>query len=84
MMNPATILELARRYAEANMLPLATVSSRVFDDGKKLAAIEAGGDITVRRFVSAILWFSENWPEGVEWPLDLPRPAHAASSEAAA
>lgn len=28
-------------------------------------------------------WFSDNWPDGAEWPADVARPALTASPEAA-
>lgn len=45
-----------------------TVSHRVFGDAKKLRALRIGADITTRRLWSALLWFSENWPEGHSKP----------------
>jgi len=68
------LLRVARRYAEIEEIPLSTVSSRVFDDGKKLKALEDGGDINVGRLERALLWFSERVPES-EWPSDIARPS---------
>lgn len=67
------LLKVARRYAELKDVPLSTVSSRVFDDGKKLSALEGGADINVKRLEKALGWFSENL-SGDEWPTDVPRP----------
>jgi hypothetical protein len=67
------LLTVARRYAEIEQIPLSTVSSRALNDGKKLAALESGSDITVGRLEMALRWFSDNWPDG-EWPSDVPRP----------
>lgn len=75
------LLSVAHRYAEIEGIGLSTVSSRAFDDGKKLAAIEAGADIQVRRLERAMQWFSENWPD-VDWPSDVPRPVPAEPAEA--
>lgn len=69
------LLLIARKYAEIEGVGLSTVSSRVFDDGKKIAAIEAGADIQVRRLERAMQWFSDNWPEGGSWPSSVSRPA---------
>ena len=74
MSNIKHLLTVARKYAALEGVELSTVSSRAFDDGKKLAAIEAGADIQVRRFERAMQWFSDNWPEA-SWPADIPRPA---------
>lgn len=68
------LLAVARAYSEAERVGLSTVSSRAFDDGKKLAAIESGADIQVRRLERAMVWFSEHWPD-VPWPPDVPRPS---------
>lgn len=67
------LLRVARRYAEVEGVPLSTVSSRVFDDGKKLRVLEEGGDINVGRLERALSWFSERLPDA-EWPGDVPRP----------
>lgn len=70
------LLTVARRYAELEGVGLSTVSSRAFDDGKKLPAIESGADIQVRRLERAMQWFSDNWPDAA-WPADVPRPLSA-------
>jgi hypothetical protein len=75
------LLTVARRYASIENIPLSTVSSRALNDGKKLAALESGFDITVGRLELALLWFSDNWPSG-DWPSDVPRPLRAEIAEA--
>lgn len=77
MLNTEHLTTLADAYGRALTLEEKTVSSRVFQDSKKLGAIRAGSDITVSRYNSAIEWFSANWPEGAVWPHDVPRPASA-------
>lgn len=67
------LLTVARAYAELAGVSLTTVSSRAFDDGKKLGAIEAGADIQSRRLDRALQWFSDNWPAG-DWPETVFRP----------
>ena len=76
-----SLLTVARAYAALADVSLSTVSSRAFDDGKKLAAIEAGADIQVRRLAKAMQWFSDNWPDG-PWPSGVSRPAPARAEEA--
>jgi len=68
------LLSVARRYGEIEKVPLSTVSSRAFNDGKKLGALESGADITVGRLEDVLRWFSEHWPDG-DWPSDVPRPS---------
>lgn len=82
MVSAADILHLAEAFAAAKGITLSAVSSRVFDDSKKLAAIKDGADLTLKRAAAALQWFSAHWPDGVEWPHDLARPAP--SSEAGA
>lgn len=69
------LLTVARRYAENEEIPLSTVSSRVFNDGKKFRTLEEGAGITVGRLEDAMRWFSERWPEDCDWPSDVPRPS---------
>jgi hypothetical protein len=45
--------------------------------------INDGGDIGIARFERAMQWFSDHWPENVEWPPGVPRPAPACVREAA-
>jgi len=68
------LLRVADAYLQALGLSDKTVSSRVFRDSKKLGAMRDGADITMGRFAEAMRWFSENWPEGAEWPDDVARP----------
>lgn len=82
MITAQDILALAKAYSAAAGVPLSTVSSRVFDDGKKLAALEnKDADLTLKRAGAALHWFSANWPETAEWPSDII--ARPAESEAA-
>jgi hypothetical protein len=76
MLNTEHLTILADVYGSAVNVEDKTISSRVFQDSKKLGAIRAGADITVGRFNAALEWFSANWPDGAAWPNDVPRPAH--------
>lgn len=75
MLNIKHLLTVADEYSRAAKVEDKTVSSRVFNDGKKLGAIREGSDITVGRYNAALEWFSANWPEDGVWPHDVPRPA---------
>ncbi len=65
---------LVDRYRASQNIAEATLSTRLFSDGKRLGAIRAGSDVGVRRLNAALTWFSDNWPEGAEWPASVPRP----------
>jgi hypothetical protein len=62
-------------YAAATCLSDKTISHRVFKDTKKVNAVRQGGDITTSRLDEAVVWFSDNWPVGAEWPKSVERPA---------
>ena len=68
------LLAVAHRYAESEGVPLSTVSSRAFNDGKKLAALEGGADISVGRLERGLRWFADRLPED-KWPAEVPRPS---------
>ena len=76
------LLQVARTYGAAEKIELTTVSSRVFDDSKKLTALESGRDIQVKRLEAALEWFSANWPVDTPWPDGIPRPESHASEAA--
>jgi hypothetical protein len=65
---------LVEAYCSATGAAEATLSGKIFSDGKRIAAIRNGSDVGVRRMAIAICWFSEHWPEGAEWPACVPRP----------
>ena len=79
MIEIAHLLCLANAYQRATALEDVTLSHRVFGDSKKLAALRSGADITVTRFNNAIMWFSANWPDALEWPQQVFRPVPEAA-----
>lgn len=79
------LLFVAAAYRHATHLSEATVSTRLFNDGKRLAKLRGGeGDIGVKRLRAAFEWFSANWPENAAWPEGVTRPAPAKKAEDAA
>ena len=68
------LLTVARAYGAFQQIDLSTVSWRAMGDTKKLAAMENGRDIQVRRFEKTMQWFSDNWPASAEWPQGIERP----------
>jgi hypothetical protein len=74
MFDVAQFIALADRYAEAEGVGEVTVSSRVFNDGKKITSLKHGADLTLRRAAAALQWFSDHWPPDVEWPEGVDRP----------
>lgn len=72
MMSISELLKVADAYKEAAGLDKdSTVSSRVFNDGKKLTALREGSDIVTGRYNAAFVWFYDHWPEGKAMPKTL-------------
>ncbi len=71
------IIVVADIYAAAAGIGRKRMSTIVFNRGAKLDNIADGGDLATGTFERAMLWFSVNWPEGAEWPADIPRPVCA-------
>ena len=36
--------------------------------------LRGGGTCTLRKSRETLQWFSDNWPYGVSWPEEIPRP----------
>lgn len=72
------LLSVANAFAHGRGLSLSRVSTMVFGDGKVISRLLDGSDLTTARFEAAMLWFSDNWPEGVVWPSQVLRPGAAA------
>ncbi|WP_234896401.1 hypothetical protein [Sinorhizobium meliloti] len=68
------IITVADTFAEARGIGRKRVSTLVLNRGSKLDDIATGGDLATGTFERAMLWLSENWPEGAEWPSGVPRP----------
>ncbi|MBS1164171.1 MAG: hypothetical protein H6R00_196 [Proteobacteria bacterium] len=67
---------LSAAYASAMGVSLATLSERAAGDWRFFQQVAAGTlNFRIRSYDRAITWFSANWPEGGEWPADVPRPA---------
>lgn len=67
-------LDLIDRYCSSVKLAEATVSSRLFNDGKRVANLRCGSDIGIRRLHQALEWLSDHWPVDLDWPDSIYRP----------
>lgn len=70
----SSFLVVIEGFCKAARVTESTLSSRMFNDGKRIGQIRAGADIGVRRLEAGLIWLADNWPEGVDWPADIPRP----------
>ena len=84
MNTTAHIIRLAHLCAANSNREISTISRLATGSGATVGNLIAGAGITVRRAESAIEWFASHWPEGAEWPSDIPRPAPNLSQDRAA
>ena len=75
MNDVASLLRVIDRFAEHTHLAEATISTRFFSRGTRIAELRAGGDMGARTIRRALEKFIENWPAGVDWPSDVGRPS---------
>lgn len=79
------LIAVSDSYAAHRGLSRARVSTIVFNAGLTLDRIASGRDLNTGNWERAMRWFSDNWPEGAEWPPSIHRPEQtsASSTEAA-
>jgi hypothetical protein len=71
----AQLLSLAEAYSAATGVNLRLLGDRIFGDRRRFEALKAGtADLNTRSFEKAMLWFSANWPEAIDWPDGIERP----------
>lgn len=78
----ASLIKVCDAYCSETRLSRGRLGTLVFNDGKAFERIAAGGDLNTRSYERAMLWFAENWPEGLDWPEDIDRPEPEADSVA--
>lgn len=76
-MTDADILNLAKLYANHKGLEISTLGKYIADDGQFFKRLEAGKTITLRRANTVLKYFTEDWPDDLAWPSDIPRPQPA-------
>lgn len=76
-MTEQQLLELGTLYANHNGLKLQTVSSYA-GLGRAFDRLSGGHSVTLRTARRIIQWFSDRWPDDLEWPEGLVRPAPVA------
>ena len=73
-MQEATLIELAHKFAGSRQISLSRVGFLTANDGKFFDRIRAGGTCTLRTAARVAQYFSDHWPEDLDWPPDIPRP----------
>ena len=74
-MNAESIMRLCQLYAAHRGFALSTVATYAAGAGDFYHRLERGHDLTTRRAARVAQYLSDHWPEGLEWPADIPRPA---------
>lgn len=74
MITERDLLSVLDAYSDAHGLADATISYRIFNDGKKISQLRNGGTITVARLNETLQFLSSNWPRGARWPRGVKRP----------
>lgn len=73
MMLRDQLLACADAYVAAMGIAPATLSTWLFNDGRRLARMAGGGDIGTVHFERVMGWFADHWPETARWPDGVPR-----------
>jgi len=68
------LLAITDAYCAATGRSASRVSTIIFNDGKRIAAIREGGDLATGRLEHAMAWYAANWPAGTDWPEGIVRP----------
>ena len=82
-MNSQNILALANKYSAHTGLALATISTYATGSGDFFKRLQAGHDVTLRRAIRIIQWFSDHYPADLTWPIEIQRPDPNPDSPAA-
>lgn len=69
MFTRSLLLSLIDQYkAATGVASDGAISARLFNDGKKIAALRGGADITLGRVNAALHWLDANWPPDAAKP----------------
>lgn len=65
---------LIERFAKATNRADSTASRLATGSGDTLSRLRSNKRITTVRAAEAFQWLADHWPEGTNWPSDIPRP----------
>ena len=74
-MVPETLIRLIRLLAASTGRSPHSIGSYAAGHGDFFGRLIAGRDIQSRKAARVAQWLSDHWPDGLEWPADIPRPA---------
>jgi hypothetical protein len=68
---------LGRAYLAKRPYAATTLWARATKEARFMDRLDSGKTFTVKTYDRAVQWFSDNWPEGAEWPKSVRRPKTA-------
>lgn len=69
------LIRLAEAMESGRYMTASAISNRVMGGGTFFARMQKPGTgCSLKSYVAFLNWFSANWPAGVDWPADIPRP----------
>jgi hypothetical protein len=69
------LLTCAAAFEAATDRKTSTVARLATGDWRFFDRIGDGASFTARKYDEIMDWFAANWPAGLIWPSDVPRPA---------
>lgn len=82
-MNTSDLLALCDSFAHHRGITHWRVSILVGCGGGFFERLRVGGGCTLKTAARVMQWFSDNWPDDLPWPADIPRPPKSKKKDAA-
>ena len=76
------LLDLLAAYRGAVSLSESRIAALAAGNPLFYVRLRDGGSCTIRLYLRVLRWFSDHWPEHLEWPPGVPRPEPAPADEA--
>ena len=77
----SNLLLLAAKFSTATQTSRPTIALRALNDNTFFTRVSAGSGFTLSTYDRLVTWFSENWPDGIEWPTQIVRQARGVGAE---
>lgn len=74
------LLDLAAAFEAGAAVTAPTIGKRALNDNTFYARLESGAGFNIKTYDRLVGWFSENWPDDLEWPASIERPARMAEA----
>lgn len=76
MVTLSDLFLLFDEFRRAAGIPETTLSSRIYDESKKIALLRERGErnLSVERYNHTLRYLSSHWPAGAVWPEHIDRP----------